>query len=221
MNESDLKDNIISLAREVNKSGVNQGTSGNISVRIPRGMILTPSSIPYEEMESNDLLSLDFNGELIEDKLENYHRKSLRPSSEWKLHADILNQRPEINAVLHCHSIHATAVACHGRGIPSFHYMTAVAGGNDIQCAKYATFGTTELSQNALLALKGRFACLLAQHGQIAIAKTLRKAFQIALEVETLAHMYLQASQLGEPIHLSDNQMEEVMKKFRSLKYWH
>ncbi len=221
MNHLPLRENVIYLAKEVNESGINQGSSGNISVRIPGGMLITPSSIAYEEIKSDDLIPLDFTGKLIDGKLENSPEKRLRPSSEWRLHADILKHRPEINAILHCHSIHATAIACHGRSIPSFHYMTAIAGGHDIKCAKYATFGTKELSKNALIALKGRFACLLAQHGQIAIAKTLKNAFDISLEVETLAHMYLEACQLGEPIHLSVNQMEEVMEKFRSLNYWH
>jgi L-fuculose-phosphate aldolase len=142
-----------------------------------------------------------------------------RPSSEWRLHADILASRPELQAVLHCHSIHATALACHGRAIPPFHYMTAVAGGDDIRCAPYATFGTAELSALAVQALEGRLACLLAQHGQVTVGSSLDQALRIAIEVETLARMYLQALQLGEPPLLSAEQMAAVHHQFRTLLY--
>jgi L-fuculose-phosphate aldolase len=121
--------------------------------------------------------------------------------------------------VLHCHSIHATALACHGRAIPPFHYMTAVAGGDDIRCAPYATFGTSELSQLAVQALEGRLACLLAQHGQVALGRSLEQALRIAIEVDTLAQMYLQGLQLGDPPLLSAAQMAAVHQQFRSLLY--
>jgi L-fuculose-phosphate aldolase len=121
--------------------------------------------------------------------------------------------------VLHCHSIHATALACHGRAIPPFHYMTAVAGGHDIRCAPYATFGTAELSAAAVQALQDRLACLLAQHGQVALGSSLDQALRLAIEVETLAHMYLQACQLGEPPQLSAEQMDQVQHQFRTLLY--
>jgi L-fuculose-phosphate aldolase len=130
-----------------------------------------------------------------------------------------LASRPEIEAVLHCHSIHATALACHGRDIPPFHYMTAVAGGDSIRCAPYATFGTAELSQRAVEALGDRLACLLAQHGQVALGRSLDQALRIAIEVETLAQMYLQALQLGEPPLLSAEQMAAVHHQFRTLLY--
>jgi L-fuculose-phosphate aldolase len=142
-----------------------------------------------------------------------------RPSSEWRLHADLLASRPEIQVVLHCHSIHATALACHGRPIPPFHYMTAVAGGDDIRCAGYATFGTAELSAKAVAALEDRLACLLAQHGQVTLGTSLDQALRIAVEVETLAQMYLQALQLGEPPLLSAAQMAAVHQQFRCLHY--
>ncbi|MGA1428236.1 MAG: class II aldolase/adducin family protein, partial [Vulcanococcus sp.] len=127
--------------------------------------------------------------------------------------------RPEVQAVLHCHSIHATALACHGRDIPPFHYMTAVAGGHDIRCAPYATFGTQELSDGVVHALEGRLACLMAQHGQVAVGPTLDRALALAVEVETLARIYLQALALGEPPLLSAQQMEQVRHQFRTVLY--
>ena len=210
--EADLRQQLVAVGRRMNASGINQGTSGNLSVRIPGGMLITPSSLPYEQMEPADLVALDLQGRPLEP-----HPR--RPSSEWRLHADILASRPELQAVLHCHSIHATALACHGRAIPPFHYMTAVAGGDDIRCAPYATFGTAELSALAVQALEGRQACLLAQHGQVTVGSSLDQALRIAIEVETLAQMYLQALQLGEPPLLSGEQMAAVHHQFRTLLY--
>ena len=210
--EADLRQQLVAVGRRMNASGINQGTSGNLSVRTPGGMLITPSSLPYEQMEPADLVALDLQGQPLEP-----HPR--RPSSEWRLHADILASRPELQAVLHCHSIHATALACHGRAIPPFHYMTAVAGGDDIRCAPYATFGTAELSALAVQALEGRHACLLAQHGQVTVGSSLDQALRIAIEVETLAQMYLQALQLGQPPLLSAEQMAAVHHQFRTLLY--
>jgi L-fuculose-phosphate aldolase len=210
--ETELRQQLVTVARRMNASGLNQGTSGNLSVRIPGGLLITPSSLPYELMQPEDLVALDLAGSSRDDG-------ARRPSSEWRLHADILAGRPEIAAVLHCHSIHATALACHGRPIPPFHYMTAVAGGDDIRCAPYATFGTAELSELAVAALVDRRACLLGQHGQVALGASLDQALRIAIEVETLAQMYLQALQLGEPPLLSPEQMAAVHHQFRTLLY--
>jgi len=167
-----------------------------------------------------DLVAIDLHGQPLAEAVVS-DRVPRSPSSEWRLHADIFATRPDVQAVLHCHSIHATALACHGRDIPPFHYMTAVAGGDDIRCAPYATFGTAELSRLAEQALRDRLACLLAQHGQVALgaAGGLQQALRIAVEVETLAHMYLQALQLGEPPLLSAAQMAVVHHQFRSLHY--
>ena len=210
MTEQALRVQMVAVARRMNASGINQGTSGNLSARIPGGFLITPTSLPYEQMQPEDLVAMDGAG---------HHSGPRRPSSEWQLHADILRCRPEIQAVLHCHSIQATALACHGRGIPPFHYMTAVAGGDDIRCATYATFGTAELSGLAVEALQDRLACLLAQHGQVALGSSLDQALRIAIEVETLAQMYLQALQLGEPPLLSSEQMAAVHHQFRTLCY--
>ena len=192
MSDLDLREQLVDCARRMQASGINQGTSGNLSVRIPGGMLITPSSLPYEQMQPTDLVALDLKGEPLFIPADG--RPQRRPSSEWRLHADVLASRPEVQAVLHCHSIHATALACHGRDIPPFHYMTAVAGGRDIRCAPYATFGTQELSDGVVQALEGRLACLMAQHGQVAVGPSLDKALALAVEVETLARIYLQAS---------------------------
>ena len=217
MSDQDLREQLVDCARRMQASGINQGTSGNLSVRIAGGMLITPSSLPYEQMQPSDLVALDLKGEPLFNPADG--RPQRRPSSEWRLHADVLASRPEVQAVLHCHSIHATALACHGRDIPPFHYMTAVAGGHDIRCAPYATFGTQELSDGVVQALEGRLACLMAQHGQVAVGPTLDKALALAVEVETLARIYLQALALGEPPLLSGEQMEQVRHQFRTMLY--
>jgi L-fuculose-phosphate aldolase len=217
MSEQELRQQLVSVARRMQASGINQGTSGNLSVRIPGGMLITPSSLPYELMQPGDLVALDLAGRPLQQAEPG--RPLRRPSSEWRLHADVLASRPEVQAVLHCHSIHATALACHGRGIPPFHYMTAVAGGHDIRCAPYATFGTQALSDGVVEALQGRLACLMAQHGQVAVGPNLDRALALAVEVETLARIYLQARAIGEPPLLSAEQMEQVRHQFRTLLY--
>jgi L-fuculose-phosphate aldolase len=210
--EADLRQRVVETARALNASGINQGTSGNVSARIDGGLLITPTSLPYEQMQAADLVALDLEGQPL-------HEGQRRPSSEWRLHADILRQRPEAQAVVHCHSTSATALACHGRGIPAFHYMVAVAGGVDVRCAPYALFGTQNFSDLALAALEGRQAALLAQHGQVTLATSLQQALRLAIEVETLARMYLQALQLGEPRVLDVAQMAAVQQQFSALLY--
>ena len=212
MIEADLRQRVVETARALNASGINQGTSGNVSARIDGGLLITPTSLPYEQMQAADLVALDLEGQPL-------HEGQRRPSSEWRLHADILRQRPEAQAVVHCHSTSATALACHGRGIPAFHYMVAVAGGVDVRCAPYALFGTQNFSDLALAALEGRQAALLAQHGQVTLATSLQQALRLAIEVETLARMYLQALQLGEPRVLDVAQMAAVQQQFSALLY--
>lgn len=212
MDEADLRHQVVESARALNASGINQGTSGNVSARIDGGLLITPTSLPYEQMQAADLVALDLQGQPL-------HDGQRRPSSEWRLHADILRQRPEAQAVVHCHSTSATALACHGRGIPAFHYMVAVAGGTDVRCAPYALFGTQAFSDLALEALTGRRAALLAQHGQVTLAASLQQALRLAIEVETLARMYLQALQLGEPRVLDAAQMVAVQQQFSALLY--
>ena len=210
--EIKLREDLLAIAKKLNSLGLNQGTSGNLSIRIDEGMLITPSSIDYENMNTEDLVKISLSGKSLSN---NKHM----PSSEWRLHADIFSNRLDIGAVVHCHSIYATALSCHSRGIPSFHYMVAVASGNDIRCAPYQTFGTKELSKATLVALKDRLSCLLAHHGQVSIGANIKQALKIAVEVETLAHMYMQACLLGEPEKLSELQMKEVHTQFKNLNY--
>ena len=207
------REQLVATARTMNASGINQGTSGNLSLRIPGGLLITPSSLPYEQMGLEDPVAIDVDGRSLEGE------RRRRPSSEWRLHADLLHQRPEAGAVVHCHSVHATALACHGLAIPSFHYMVVVAGGASVRCAPYATFGTQELSDLALEALQDRRACLMAHHGQVALGVDLQQALALAIEVETLARMYLQARVLGEPPLLSEAQITAVERQFAGLHY--
>jgi L-fuculose-phosphate aldolase len=198
---------LIATARRLNPSGLNQGTSGNLSHRVDEGFLVTPTGMEYEALRPEDIVLMRFDGSTDGPRL---------PSSEWRFHWDILAARPEVNAVLHTHSLHSTALSCLRRGIPSFHYMVAMAGGSDIRCAPYATFGTEELSRHAVAALEGRKACLLANHGLIAVGVDLASAFKLAVEVETLATMYLRALQVGEPVLLDEAEMAVVLEKFKT-----
>ena len=200
---------MVSICRRMNSSSINQGTAGNLSLRLAKGFLITPSSLPYDIMQPDDLVEMDFDGTYV----------GRRPSSEWRFHRDILKQRTDINVVLPCHSMYATTLACHHKTIPSFHYMTGVAGGTTIRCASYATFGTQALSDAALIALEGRTACLLGQHGQISLGKTLESALWLAIEVETLSRMYVQALTLGEPPILPDDEMERVIAQMKRMSY--
>lgn len=205
-----LRKQLVATARAMNACGINQGTSGNLSVRVPGGLLITPTSLPYEVMEPEDVVAMDMGGG---------HRGRHRPSSEWRFHRDILARRDDIDAVLHCHATFATTLAIHGRGIPPFHYMTAICGGPDIRCARYATFGTQALSDAILEALAGRTACLMAHHGLVVGARTLDKALWLAVEVETLAKMYVHALAIGEPPRLSDDEMARVAEQMRRMAY--
>lgn len=206
----DLRQEMVEIARRMNESGINQGTAGNISQRLENGFLITPSSLPYERMEAKDIVEMAFDGTYVGD---------LRPSSEWRFHRDILKQRTDINVVLHCHSTYATTLAVHYKPIPSFHYMVGLAGGTTIRVAKYATFGTQQLSENALEALDGRLACLLGQHGQISLGKTMESALSLAQEVETLARLYVQALTIGDPPILPDDEMDRVIEQMRKMSY--
>jgi len=202
-----LRRALIETARRMNTLGLNQGTAGNLSVRVPGGLLITPSGLPCDETRPGDIVALDDDGT---------PRGRLAPSSEWHFHLGIMKARPEINAVLHAHSMFATTLACLRRGIPAFHYMIAGAGGADIRCAPYATFGTEALSRHVLTALKGRKACLLANHGLVVAGTSLKDALRLAVEVETLAAMYWRALQMGKPALLSKAEMARVLKKFES-----
>ena len=202
-----LRQQVIDTALKMNALGINQGKSGNVSARSNEGFLITPTGLPYEHTTPEDIVFMRLDGSCDGARL---------PSSEWRFHRDIYAHRPEASAIVHTHSLHATTLACLGRGIPAFHYMVALAGGRDIRCAPYATFGTQQLSDHALLALQDRKACLLAQHGMIAIGAALEKALALAVEMETLAHIYVQALQIGEPAILPDDEMDRVLEKFKT-----
>jgi L-fuculose-phosphate aldolase len=201
---------MVQTCRRMNETGINQGTAGNISFRNPEGFLITPTSLPYERMEPRDLVQMYFDGTFEGER---------RPSSEWRFHRDILQSRTDIDCVLHCHSVYATTLAVHHKTIPSFHYMTGVAGGTTIRCSRYATFGTQALSDAALEALEGRLACLLGQHGQISLGTTFASALALAVEVETLSRLYVQALTLGDPPILSDEEMARVIQQMKNMSY--
>lgn len=206
----ELRRQVIATALAMNAAGINVNKSGNVSSRARRGatlgFVITPTAVPYKDLEAGDLAFVTLGGAAYGE---------LEPSSEWRFHRDIYAARPEFAAIVHTHSAHATALACHGRGIPAFHYMVAVAGGADIRCAPYATFGTQALSDHAVAALEGRRACLLAHHGVIACGTSLDQALALAIEVEHLARTYLAALAVGEPPRLDPAEMERVLEKFR------
>ena len=195
---------IIDACRRMNALGINQGSSGNISLRHGDGLLITPTSVPYETMTPDQIVFMTMDGS---------HAPTHRPSSEWRFHLEILRARQEAEAVVHAHPTYCTILAIMGREIPPIHYMIAAAGGDSIRCAPYATYGTPELSQYAVKALEGRFACLLGHHGMIVIGSSLEKALWLAVEVETLARQYHGCLQIGEPPLLSREEIERVRRK--------
>jgi len=207
MDELALRKKIIATALEMNARGLNRGKSGNVSARFDAGFLVTPTGMAYESTQPMDIVAMTQDGTARGPRL---------PSSEWRFHRDIYSARREVGAIVHAHSPFATSIACLGRDIPPFHYMIAVAGGKDIRCAAYATFGTQQLSDHALCALAGRKACLLANHGMIAVGASLTAALALAVEVEALAEQYWRALQIGPPNLLSDAEMEIVLEKFRT-----
>ncbi len=206
--EAMLRRTLIDTCRQMNALGINQGTSGNASVRLAGDrFLITPSGVAYDAMTPVQVPTMTLSGRWY---------GARRPSSEWRFHRDILAARPDAGAVIHTHGPLVTTLAVLRRDIPAFHYMVAVAGGDSIRCAPYATFGTQALSDLALAALDGRRACLLANHGLIAIGDTLEKALALAVEVEALAGMYLRACAIGTPALLDDAQMAEALDLFRT-----
>lgn len=205
---NELARQVIEIARGMNDAGINQGKSGNVSVRNGDGFLITPSGLDYDTLKPSDIVHIRIGDGEVEGPL--------NPSSEWRMHRDLYAARPEAGAVVHTHSTFCTALACRREGIPAFHYMVAVAGGCDIRCSGYATFGTQALSDMMLKALEGRTACLLANHGMICCSEAAPKALALAVEVEALARQYWHARQGGEPAILSNEQMAEVIEKFRT-----
>ena len=195
---------IVEHCLTMNRLGINQGNSGNISARHGDGLLITPTSLPYDQMTPEDIVYLAADGtpDGIRER-----------SSEWRFHCDIMRLRPEVKAIVHAHPMYCTTMAILERDIPAIHYMIAVAGGPNIRCAPYAIYGSEELSNHAVAALEGRKACLLAHHGMIAVGSSLDHAMWLTVEVETLARQYHGCLQIGEPPLLSDRQIEDVMAK--------
>ena len=209
------RENLLSIAQKLIETGLNKGTAGNASVRLKEngsdGFLVTPSGMAVEDMSAASMVQMQFDGSYEQGKI---------PSSEWRFHRDILASRADINAVIHTHSMFATTLACLHKDIPPFHYMIAVVGGDTIRCAPYALFGSQALSDNALAALIDRKACLLANHGMIALGRDLDDALAVTVEVENLCEQYWRALQLGEPHILSETEMRDVFQQFKGYGKW-
>jgi len=215
----DLKEQVIEFAQKLNTTNLSPLRSGNVSVRVTKenieGFYITPSGKKYEALETNDIVFLELHKEYDFVKMFN---SGLNPSSEWRFHQDIYLKKKEAKAIVHAHSPHATAVSSHGKSIPAFHYMVALMGGDDIKCAEYATFGTKELSKNIIQALEKRKACLMSNHGQVALGKNLNQAFELAEEVENICHQYIIALKIGKPKILSTAEMLKILEKVKNYK---
>jgi L-fuculose-phosphate aldolase len=203
----DLRKAVIKTCLAMNDDGINQGTSGNVSVRTDEGFVITASGIPYKKMKPEHVVEMD---------LEGGYRGDFLPSTEWRMHMDLFKARPEATAIVHVHSTYATAMACLRKDIPAFHYMIGVVGAASLKVSDYAEFGTQELSNTMLEAIKGRSGCLLANHGQICFGKDLDQALWRAGEIEALCHQYWAALLAGKPVVLADVQMTSVLKRFGS-----
>jgi L-fuculose-phosphate aldolase len=209
IDEAALREEVIATALALGPADLGVNRSGNVSRRFGDGFLVTPTGVAYADLTPEALAFVPLDGAP--------HRGPLLPSSETPFHLAIYHARPDISAIVHCHSPHATALACTGKGVPPFHYMVAAAGGPSILCAPYATFGTEELSRHAVEALAdGRRACLLANHGQIACGPTLPRALELAREVEALARQYILSLQAGGPVLLGEDEMARVLEKFRT-----
>ena len=205
--EGKTRRELVDTALAMSRQGLSPGRSGNVSCRWQDGMLITPSGISYDAISEADVVFVAPDG--------NVPGNQRKPSSEWRFHLRAYEARPDMQAIVHTHSLHATVLACAHRAIPAFHYMVAVAGGKDIPLVPYATFGTEELAQNIARGLRERRACLIANHGQIALGPTLAAALELAAEVETLAEQYIKVLTLGPPHILSDGEMARVLERFK------
>ena len=206
------REQLLKTSQKLVDTGLNKGTSGNASIRVGNGFLVTPSGMAVEEMSPDNMVYMQLDGSFEQSK---------KPSSEWRFHRDILARRIDINAVIHTHSMFATTLACLHKEIPPFHYMIAVAGGDNIKCAPYALFGSQQLSDNALTALMDRKACLLANHGMICLGRDLEDALAVAVEVENLSEQYWRIMQVNpNPPLLSETEMREVFQQFKGYGKW-
>ncbi len=216
---NNLKLEVIKYAKKLNNTNLSPLRSGNVSVRTDlsgkEGFFITPSGIKYNDLQEDKIVFLEMDEKKNEQKIMDY---GLNPSSEWKFHQDIYINKPEAIAIVHAHSPYATAVSAHGKNIPAFHYMVALAGGDDIKCADYATFGTKQLSKNIIQALNERKGCLMSNHGQVAFGKNLDQAFELAEEIENICHQYINTIKLGNPKILSFEEMNKILEKTKNYK---
>ena len=216
---SNLKLEVIKYAKKLNDTNLSPLRSGNVSARADlngkEGFFITPSGIKYNDLQEDKIVFLEMDEKKNEQKILDH---GLNPSSEWKFHQDIYINKPDAIAIVHAHSPYATAVSAHGKNIPAFHYMVALAGGNDIKCADYATFGTKQLSKNIIQALNERKGCLMSNHGQVAFGKNLDQAFELAEEIENICHQYINTIKLGNPKILSFEEMNKILEKTKSYK---
>ena len=208
------RENLLNTTNKLLAAGLNHGASGNCSCRDRDGFLITPTGIDSSKLTTDMMVRMNLSDDLPQPE------SKYQPSSEWQFHQAILEKYPEINAVVHTHSVFASTLSVLGQDIPAFHYMIAVAGGDSIRCAPYAMFGTKELSDNILKAIQDRKACLLSNHGLVAVGKDLNEAFNIAEEVEHLSRLFVEAKKIGEPLLLSDRQMVEVLDRFNSYSRW-
>ena len=213
MKNLEKRKEVITYSIKLNTTNLSPLRSGNISVRSiensVEGFLITPSGKKYDTLKEEDIVFVSNEGN---------HDKNLIPSSEWRFHKDIYLKKPDAKAIVHAHSPHATAVSAHGKDIPAFHYMIALAGGDSIKCAKYATFGTQELSNNIIDALENRKACLMSNHGQVAFGENLESAFELAQELENICHQYINTIKLGDPKILSSSEMDVILEKVKNYK---
>lgn len=204
--QTDYQQMLAYYAQQLNIIGLNKGASGNCSIRGDEGFWITPTGLPADQIQPEQIVHMNLEGKVIGSGI---------PSSEWRFHRDIYLARPQVQGVIHTHSPYATAFSCLRTDLPSFHYMIAMAGGDTIRCAPYAIFGSQELSDNIVQSLKDRLACLMSNHGLIAVGGSLQQAFALAVEVESLCQQYLISHQLGKPVLLSKNEMAQVLEKFK------
>jgi L-fuculose-phosphate aldolase len=201
-----LRDDLVATAMQMSELGLTPGMSGNVSVRSPSGFLVTPSGMPYSSIVPDDVVEVKHDGTI---------RPGQRtPSTEWQLHRDILGARQDVQAIVHTHSLFCTSISTLRRSIPAIHYMVVLAGSDEIPCADYATFGSAQLALNAVSALRGGSACLLANHGMVALGTTLASALRLAAEVETLAGQYWHAAQIGTPHVLDGEELQKVRARF-------
>ena len=209
-----LKEEVVKFAKKFNITNLSPLRSGNISVRAKvnnfDGFLITPSGKKYETLKTDEIVFVSLNGE--------YDNNGQIPSSEWRFHQDIYLNKERAKAIVHAHSPYATAVSAFGKPIPAFHYMVAIAGGDNIRCSKYATFGTRDLSKNIIKALENRKACLMSNHGQVVFGENLDEAFELAEEIENICHQYIITLRVGKPRILSSQEMKNVLRKIKNYK---